>query len=143
MTKPLWKTTIVIWSEYNPFGAGLEITDLAREAEEGDSYCAHTESVRVIDPASDPHPPGAEFFFDDKEDDDRDDDEEETDDERLNRFYAELECRQEDGDPLTCMSCNAAIQPGESADPCFLCGQPLCHFCSISGPRCRGCADLP
>lgn len=62
---------------------------------------------------------------------------------RLDRFYAELERRQEDGDPLTCASCNAAIQPGESADPCFRCGQPLCFYCSTSGPRCRGCADLP
>jgi len=67
----------------------------------------------------------------------------ESDDERLNRFYAELERRQEDGDLITCASCNKAIQPGESADPCFRCGASLCFYCSISGPRCRGCADLP
>jgi len=71
------------------------------------------------------------------------DEESEEDDDRLDRFYAELERRQEDGEPLTCASCDADIQPGKTADPCFICGQPLCFYCSISGPRCRGCADLP
>jgi hypothetical protein len=133
MTKPLWKTTIVIWSDYNPFTAGLDITDLAREADQGDSYCAHSESVLVQAPFGDPHPPGEEFFSDPDE----------TDAERLNHFYAEIERRQEDGDPLTCASCGTPIPPGETADPCYICGQPLCHFCAVSGPRCRGCADLP
>jgi len=76
-------------------------------------------------------------------DDDETDPSTESDEDRLDRFFTELERRQEDGEPLTCMSCNAAIQPGESADPCFVCGQPLCFYCSTSGPRCRGCADLP
>ena len=41
----LYKTTIVIWSEYP--GDQVELEDLAREATMGDAYCSKQESVRV------------------------------------------------------------------------------------------------
>jgi len=70
-TEKLYKTTIIIWSDTDP--ASLELSDLAREAESGDSYCAHQETVLVSDPTADAHPPDLEFFssaFDEDEDDD-------------------------------------------------------------------------
>jgi hypothetical protein len=116
------------------------------DVEPGDDLCDHCMRSGVAIYATDEHGKTmcsvcARDHYADPED--PDDDTKETDDDRLDRFYAELERRQEDGEPLTCMSCNITIQKGESADPCFVCGQPLCYFCSISGPRCRGCADLP
>lgn len=61
MTKPLYKTTIVIWSEYD--GIGVELSDLAWQAEQGDAYCSAQQSVRVEDPAADPEWDGTEFFY--------------------------------------------------------------------------------
>lgn len=67
--KKLWKTTIVIWSDYDP--AELDASDLARDAERGDSYCSKQESVAVDDPAGDPEWDGTEFFgVDEPEEDD-------------------------------------------------------------------------
>lgn len=68
--KPLYKTTIVIWSEEDP--SHMELSHLARDAETGNSYCAKSESVRVHDPAKDPDYDGTEFFGaeDDGEDED-------------------------------------------------------------------------
>ena len=47
MSKPqgLWKSTIVIWSPFDP--QKLELSGLAWEAEEGEAYCTtqHTEYV--------------------------------------------------------------------------------------------------
>jgi hypothetical protein len=53
----LYKTTIVIWSEYD--GEKLELSALVREAEEGDAYCSLQESELVTDRADFP---GTEFF---------------------------------------------------------------------------------
>ena len=58
--RPLFKTTITIWSEYP--GDQVELTALFREAEEGDAYCSQQESIRVSDPALDPAWDGTEFF---------------------------------------------------------------------------------
>ena len=58
----LFKTTIVIWSEYDPTGA-VELEDLAREAQRGDAYCSKQESVFVEEAESDPDWDGTEFFF--------------------------------------------------------------------------------
>jgi hypothetical protein len=58
--KPLYKTTIVIWSQYP--GDDVELSDLAREAEQGDAYCSRQESERIEDPRSDPGWDGTEFF---------------------------------------------------------------------------------
>lgn len=56
----LYKTTIIIWSEYP--GDAVELTDLAREADTGDAYCSHTESKLVENPQDDPDWDGTEFF---------------------------------------------------------------------------------
>ena len=68
MSKPqkLFKTTIVIWSEYptNEYS----IDDLAREAISGDAYCSLQHCEGVSDPAKFPH---TEFFGDDEEDDEQ------------------------------------------------------------------------
>lgn len=58
----LWKTSIVIWSDYDPRTRELE--DLAREATSGDAYCSKQETVQVDDPGSDADWDGTEFFDD-------------------------------------------------------------------------------
>lgn len=57
---PLYKSTIVIWSEFAP--AKLELSALAREAETGEAYCAKREAVLVEDPSGDADWDGTEFF---------------------------------------------------------------------------------
>lgn len=64
--RPLYKTTIVIWSEWDPV-ARAEVTEhdlsvLAREAEQGDAYCSVKKTERVEDPSRDPDWDGTEFF---------------------------------------------------------------------------------
>lgn len=67
-TKKLWKTTIVIWTEWEPTTDDTDeesqysIEDLAAAATDGDAYCSKQESVEVDDPASDPDWDGTEFF---------------------------------------------------------------------------------
>ena len=60
MPVPLYKTTIVIWSEPNP--AVMEISDLAREAEVGDAYCSKSHIEWIEEPETDPDWDGTEFF---------------------------------------------------------------------------------
>lgn len=60
MKTPLFKTTIVIWSEYNP--QERELDDLARDATSGESYCSRFHVEQVADPKSDPAWDGTEFF---------------------------------------------------------------------------------
>lgn len=43
----LYKTTIVIWTDYMP---SVEIDDLAREAVSGNAFCSEQETVEVRDP---------------------------------------------------------------------------------------------
>lgn len=64
MNKPLFKTTIVIWSDFNPKDQ-LEIDDLARDAMSGDSYCSTSQTVEVADPANDKDWDGTDFFGED------------------------------------------------------------------------------
>lgn len=65
----LYKTTIVIWSDSDP--VGMELTELARDAFVGDSYCSKQEVVVVNNPKTDPDWDGTEFFdgscFDDSD----------------------------------------------------------------------------
>lgn len=61
MKKPLYKTTIVIWSDYNP-DQKMELSTLAREAECGDAYCSHMKTKKVKAPEKDPYWDGTEFF---------------------------------------------------------------------------------
>jgi hypothetical protein len=56
----LFRTTIVIWSEFD--GGEVELEDLARDATSGGSYCSKQDSVFIEDPYSDADPPSQEFF---------------------------------------------------------------------------------
>jgi len=55
----LYRTTIVIWSDFDP--RDLEISYLARDAESGDSFCETLATVEVTDPTQFPE---TEFFGD-------------------------------------------------------------------------------
>ena len=46
MKQTLWKTTITIWSDFDP--VNLEIDDLAHEAMRGDAICTEQHCQRVI-----------------------------------------------------------------------------------------------
>ena len=82
--KKLFKTTIVIWSEYNT--EDVELTDLAREATEGDSYCSKQECEQIEDPETDDEWDGTEFFNSDDEDTDEEDDEDDEDEEEIDEI---------------------------------------------------------
>lgn len=58
--KNLFKTTIVIWTDYDPEDA--DITYLATEAADGDAYCSSQRKTFVKDPTKDPEWDGTEFF---------------------------------------------------------------------------------
>lgn len=58
--KSLYKTTIVIWSEYD--GNEAELEDLSYQATEGDAYCSKQKSELVKNPESDPDWDGTDFF---------------------------------------------------------------------------------
>ena len=58
--KNLYKTTIVIWSDGDPFG--VDIGTLAREADSGDAYCSSKKSELVKDPTKDKDWDDTEFF---------------------------------------------------------------------------------
>ena len=60
--KKLFKTTIVIWSEFNPNEEGLEIDALAHDAMEGESYCSKSETDLIENPEQDKDWDGTEFF---------------------------------------------------------------------------------
>lgn len=67
--KPLYKTTIVIWSTDNPTNK-MELSELARDAESGNSYCSSMSSQKVEKPENDPDWDGTDFFDDGSEDED-------------------------------------------------------------------------
>ena len=48
----LYKTTLIIWSEFNP--TGMAIDDLATEAVTGSAYCAKKLTIDVESPRRDP-----------------------------------------------------------------------------------------
>lgn len=61
ITKPLYKTTIVIWTDFDP--TAWEIVDLAKEATDGSrAYCSEEKTVCVKDPANDITYPDTDFF---------------------------------------------------------------------------------
>ena len=67
--KPLFKTTVVIWSEYD--GTRLDMAMLGREAAAGDAYCSRFRSELISEPATDEAWDGTEFFgVDDEPDED-------------------------------------------------------------------------
>lgn len=57
MPDKLYKTTVVIWTDYDP--AHCEIDDLAREAMRGDAFCSSQDTSIVTDRAQFPN---TEFF---------------------------------------------------------------------------------
>jgi hypothetical protein len=63
--KPLYESTIGIWTRYDP--TELELTEMAHEAESGDAYCSGMKCVLVLEPEKDSAWDGTEFF--DAEDD--------------------------------------------------------------------------
>lgn len=74
--RKLYKTTMVIWTTYDPFDADcdIEMSDngielLAREAVSGDAYCSHFKSELVENPEQDSTWDGTEFFDEDEEED--------------------------------------------------------------------------
>lgn len=72
MTKRLYKTKLIIWTEYNP---GLvELEDLARDATYGEAYCSFQSFEIVEDPGLDPDWDGTEFFNVCEDEDGEDDD---------------------------------------------------------------------
>jgi hypothetical protein len=63
--KPLFKTTIIVWSEPPNNGEDLELDQLAYEAMNGWAYCSKQSSELISDPAVDPDWDGTEFFNED------------------------------------------------------------------------------
>ena len=59
-TKPLYKSTIVIWSDYDP--TFVELESLAAQAVYGDAYCSKLIEEVVQEPTLDPDWDGTEFF---------------------------------------------------------------------------------
>ena len=62
MMKPLYKTTIVIWTEYDPDANKVDLIDLARAATGGDAYCSVHEVLKVEHPERDRDWDETEFF---------------------------------------------------------------------------------
>lgn len=60
--KNLYKTTLTIWTDYNPETCNLE--DLGREADGGAALCSRCEMVLVPKPLEDKDFPNTDFFLD-------------------------------------------------------------------------------
>ena len=62
--KGLFRTTIHIWTEYDPRVGGLDdLSNLAREAEEGDGFCDYLMAQFIDNPiAAGLNGDGQEFF---------------------------------------------------------------------------------
>ncbi len=58
--KKLYKTTMVIWSEFDP--RPFDLSTLAREAEMGEAYCSRMRAELKEDFVDDPDWDGTEFF---------------------------------------------------------------------------------
>jgi len=57
--KGLWKSTIVIWSAFDP--SETDIEDLSREALAGDAHCSEHKVEFIDDLDSDPDWDGSDF----------------------------------------------------------------------------------
>jgi hypothetical protein len=58
--RPKYKTTIVIWTDYDP--SEVELEDLARDATSGEAICSKQQVEKIDDPDSDPDYEVGEFF---------------------------------------------------------------------------------
>ena len=63
MSKPLFKTTVIIWTEDDPTNR-YELKELANEAEQGEAYCSRMTAEKITEPEKDPDWDGTEFFID-------------------------------------------------------------------------------
>lgn len=61
----LYKSTIVIWSDYDPSARAMELEEIARQAVSGDAYCSKMDCEIVSDPQNDSDWDGNEFFGED------------------------------------------------------------------------------
>jgi hypothetical protein len=74
--KPLYKTTIIVWSDDNT--EDMDIDHICQEAVDGAFYCSKQVCEKVEDPEEDPEYDCGEFFnregtvFDDEENNDED-----------------------------------------------------------------------
>jgi hypothetical protein len=59
MMSPKYKTTIVIWTDYDP--SEVELEDLARDATSGEAICSNQHVEKIDDPDSDPDYEVGEF----------------------------------------------------------------------------------
>jgi len=66
--KPLWKTTIVVWSDFNPAEEELDASDLVRDGEMGSSHISVQDTRLVEHPEQDDEWDGTEFFSLDDDD---------------------------------------------------------------------------
>lgn len=57
----LWKTTIIIWSDFNP--EDFDIEDLSRETMAGGAYCAEQKVEFIDEPVDDVDWDGTTFFY--------------------------------------------------------------------------------
>ena len=71
-TPALYKTTIIIWSHFNP-DMSVELEDLVWEATEGSAYCSGQKSELIEDPTQDPQWDGTEFFEEEEEEEEEED----------------------------------------------------------------------
>lgn len=69
--KPLFKTTIVIWSDFDPSHCDIEC--MAHEATQGEAYCSASHVERVEDPSKDKDWDNTEFFDSPDDEDNYDD----------------------------------------------------------------------
>lgn len=60
--KPLYKTTIVIWTEFDPNADESSIETLAREATNGEGHCSQVTTQQITEPTKDVDWDGTEFF---------------------------------------------------------------------------------
>ena len=100
----LYKTIIVIWSEYPT--DGVELEDLAREATSGDAYCVSSECTAIEDTANDPHWDGTEFFERGNDEDDEDDSDGDDLCDSCMRSGVEISHTDDDGNTV-CVECAA------------------------------------
>ena len=57
----LWKTTIIIWSEYDPSETEMELDEIAEQAIDGNMYCSSIDT-REVETKRDKDWDGTEFF---------------------------------------------------------------------------------
>jgi hypothetical protein len=64
VTNPLYKTIVVIWTEYNPVHYKLD--ELGYDATDGEAYCSKRMAFKIEDPALDPDWDDTKFFEEDE-----------------------------------------------------------------------------